>query len=70
MPSMAPDCYFPTDHNPYLLTSIQYLATGITADLQWNSANTIRLPSYPISNLRLEVKYHKNDMLQFKVSFI
>ncbi|KAK7820953.1 hypothetical protein U0070_026011, partial [Myodes glareolus] len=67
MPSMAPDCYFPTDHNPYLLTSIQYLATGITADLQRNPANTIRLPSNPISNLRLEVKYHKNDMLQFKI---
>ncbi|XP_041515159.1 sucrase-isomaltase, intestinal [Microtus oregoni] len=66
--SRAPDCYFPADHNPYLLTSTQYLSTGITADLQWNPANTrIRLPSNPIANLRLEVKYHKNEMLQFKI---
>lgn len=69
--SRAPDCYFPADHNPYLLTSTQYFSTGITADLQWNPANTrIRLPSNPIANLRVEVKYHKNEMLQFKVSFI
>ncbi|KAH0513128.1 Sucrase-isomaltase, intestinal [Microtus ochrogaster] len=66
--SRAPDCYFPADHNPYLVTSTQYLSTGITADLQWNPANTrIRLPSNPIANLRVEVKYHKNEMLQFKI---
>ncbi|KAM7331303.1 hypothetical protein ACRRTK_010492 [Alexandromys fortis] len=66
--SRAPDCYFPADHNPYLITSTQYLSTGITADLQWNPANTrIRLPSNPIANLRVEVKYHKNEMLQFKI---
>ncbi|XP_052587358.1 sucrase-isomaltase, intestinal [Peromyscus californicus insignis] len=66
--SGAPECYFPTDHNPYSLTSVQYLPTGITAELQWNPVNArINLPSNPISTLRVEVKYHKNDMLQFKI---
>ncbi|XP_028723035.1 sucrase-isomaltase, intestinal [Peromyscus leucopus] len=66
--SGAPECYFPTDHNPYSLTSVQYLSTGITAELQWNPVNArINLPSNPISTLRVEVKYHKNDMLQFKI---
>ncbi|KAL6037192.1 hypothetical protein STEG23_003002 [Scotinomys teguina] len=67
-PSGAPDCYFPENHNPYSLTSIQHLPMGMTAELQWNPANTIvNLPSNPISTLRVEVKYHKNDMLQFKI---
>ncbi|KAL1778054.1 sucrase-isomaltase, intestinal, partial [Sigmodon hispidus] len=67
-PSKAPDCYFPRDYNPYLLTSTQYLPTGITAELQLNPARAlINLPSNPISTLRVEVKYHKNDMLQFKI---
>ncbi|XP_051054776.1 sucrase-isomaltase, intestinal [Phodopus roborovskii] len=66
--SFAPECYFPKDHNPYLLTSTKYSPTGITAELQLNTANArVNLPSNPISNLRVEVKYHKNDMLQFKI---
>ncbi|XP_051012796.1 sucrase-isomaltase, intestinal [Acomys russatus] len=64
----APECYFPTEHNPYSLISTQYLSTGITAELKLNPANArITLPSNPISTLRVEVKYHKNDMLQFKI---
>lgn len=44
---------------------------GVTADLQLNTAKArINLPSEPISTLRVEVKYHKNDMLQFKVCLI
>ncbi|KAK2090614.1 hypothetical protein P7K49_031871 [Saguinus oedipus] len=40
----------------------------LSADLQLNPANTrIKLPSDPITTLRVEVKYHKNDMLQFKI---
>nr|XP_040126497.1 sucrase-isomaltase, intestinal [Ictidomys tridecemlineatus] len=66
--SSAPLCYFPKQYNPYVVTSTQYLPTGITADLQWNTRNAkIALPSVPISTLRVEVKYHKNDMLQFKI---
>ncbi|EPQ06457.1 Sucrase-isomaltase, intestinal [Myotis brandtii] len=54
--------------NPYLVTSTAYSPMGITADLQLNTANArIKRPSEPISTLRVEVKYHKNDMLQFKI---
>ncbi|XP_012510792.1 PREDICTED: sucrase-isomaltase, intestinal, partial [Propithecus coquereli] len=65
--SKAPNCYFPREDNPYLVKSTQYSSMGITADLQLNTANArIKLPSEPISTLRVEVKYHKNEMLQFK----
>ncbi|XP_058412401.1 sucrase-isomaltase, intestinal [Diceros bicornis minor] len=66
--SRAPDCYFPTEYNPYLVTSTQYSSMGVTADLQLNTARArINLPSEAISTLRVEVKYHKNEMLQFKI---
>lgn len=66
--SVAPYCYIPRDHNPYLVTSTQYLPTGITAELQWNPTRArVNLPSNPISTLRVEVKYHTNEMLQFKI---
>ncbi|XP_073088235.1 sucrase-isomaltase, intestinal [Manis javanica] len=66
--SQAPECYFPRQHNSYSVTSSQYSSMGITADLHLSTANArIKLPSEPISTLRVEVKYHKNDMLQFKI---
>ncbi|XP_062955067.1 sucrase-isomaltase, intestinal [Cynocephalus volans] len=66
--SRAPPCYFPSDYNSYLVKSTQYSSMGITADLEVNTANPrITLPSEPISTLRVEVIYHKNDMLQFKI---
>nr|ANF89437.1 truncated sucrase-isomaltase [Desmodus rotundus] len=66
--SKAPDCYFPRSDNSYLVTSTKYSSTGITADLQLNTANVQRKrPSEPILTLRVDVKYHKNDMLQFKI---
>ncbi|XP_058151204.1 sucrase-isomaltase, intestinal [Dasypus novemcinctus] len=64
----APACYFPRQDNPYLVSSTHYSSMGVTADLQFNTRNArIKLPSVPISTLRVEVKYHKNDMLQFKI---
>ncbi|XP_023562027.1 sucrase-isomaltase, intestinal [Octodon degus] len=64
----APVCYIPRQSDPYSVVSTQYLPTGITADLQLNPASArVTLPSDPISTLRVEVKYHKNDMLQFKI---
>uniref|UniRef100_A0A8C0TM78 Sucrase-isomaltase n=1 Tax=Canis lupus familiaris TaxID=9615 RepID=A0A8C0TM78_CANLF len=66
--SKAPECYFPRQSNPYLVRSTQYSSMGITTDLQLNPTSArIKLPSEPISTLRVEVKYHKNDMLQFKI---
>ncbi|XP_019573698.2 sucrase-isomaltase, intestinal [Rhinolophus sinicus] len=66
--SKAPECYFPRHDNSYLVQSTQYSPIGVTADLQLNTANLrIKRLSTPISTLRVEVKYHKNDMLQFKI---
>ncbi|CAD7690944.1 unnamed protein product [Nyctereutes procyonoides] len=66
--SKAPECYFPRQSNPYLVRATQYSSMGITTDLQLNPTSArIKLPSEPISTLRVEVKYHKNDMLQFKI---
>uniref|UniRef100_H0WFL7 Sucrase-isomaltase n=1 Tax=Otolemur garnettii TaxID=30611 RepID=H0WFL7_OTOGA len=66
--SKEPECYFPRQDNPYLVKSMHYSSTGITADLELNAANArIKLPSEPISTLRVEVKYHKDEMLQFKI---
>ncbi|KAG8511483.1 Sucrase-isomaltase, intestinal, partial [Galemys pyrenaicus] len=64
----APACYFPSEVNSYLVSSTHYSSMGVTADLKLNTRNArIKLPSEPISTLRVEVKYHKNDMLQFKI---
>ncbi|KAB1283121.1 Sucrase-isomaltase; intestinal [Camelus dromedarius] len=66
--SKAPECYFPKEDNSYLVHSTQYSSVGITADLQLNTVNArTKLPSDPIPALRVEVKYHKDDMLQFKI---
>ncbi|XP_074048617.1 sucrase-isomaltase, intestinal [Macrotis lagotis] len=61
----APKCYYPRDDGSYQVSSVQYTSTGITADLRMTS----KIAAYPnaISNLRLEVIYHKNEMLQFKI---
>ncbi|XP_072477631.1 sucrase-isomaltase, intestinal [Notamacropus eugenii] len=66
--SSAPRCYYPSDDGSYDVSSITYTPSGITADLQLISSKA-RLSPYPnpISHLRLEVKYHKNEMLQFKI---
>ncbi|KAM4889329.1 sucrase-isomaltase, intestinal [Thomomys bottae] len=64
----APECYFPKEDNSYSVSSLQYLPTGITANLRLSTSKArITLPSEPITDLQLEVKYHKNDMLQFKI---
>ncbi|ELK15857.1 Sucrase-isomaltase, intestinal [Pteropus alecto] len=66
--SKAPECYFPKQDNSYLVRSTQYSSMGVTADLQLTTTNMrTNLPSVPISTLRVEVKYHKNEMLQFKI---
>ncbi|TKC46653.1 hypothetical protein EI555_004921 [Monodon monoceros] len=66
--SKAPECYFPKEDNSYLVQSTHYSSVGITADLQLNTVKArIKLPSDPIPTLHVEVKYHKDDMLQFKI---
>ncbi|KAM9274801.1 sucrase-isomaltase, intestinal [Cariama cristata] len=63
-----PPCYY-RFHNAYSVDQIKYTSSGLTADLTLNSAKTSTNESFttPISTLRLEVKYHLNNMLQFKI---
>ncbi|NXY61920.1 MGA protein, partial [Callaeas wilsoni] len=67
--SNAPSCYY-NSNNPYSVESINYSSTGIVATLGLDSAKVRadQAATTPISTLRLEVKYHRNDMLQFKIS--
>ncbi|NXD73316.1 MGA protein, partial [Eolophus roseicapillus] len=63
-----PSCYYSSD-NPYSVGQVEYTSSGLAANLILNSANTKANEDYttPISTLRLEVKYHLNHMLQFKI---
>lgn len=63
----APTCYYPGSHG-YSAGQIQLTTHGLTVDLH----NPAPIPRYgslslPINTLRLDVIYHKNDMLQFKI---
>ncbi|KAK2538509.1 maltase-glucoamylase [Columba guinea] len=63
-----PPCYYSSD-NAYSIENVEYTSSGLTANLTLNSANTRANEEFitPISTLRLEVKYHLNNMLQFKI---
>ncbi|XP_008581186.1 PREDICTED: maltase-glucoamylase, intestinal [Galeopterus variegatus] len=64
--SGAPFCYFVTDL--YDVSDVQYSSHGATADISLKSSNSANtLPSTPVNPLRLQVTYHKNEMLQFKI---
>ncbi|XP_029818190.1 sucrase-isomaltase, intestinal [Manacus vitellinus] len=64
----VPSCYFSSD-TPYYLENVQYSSTGVVADLTLNSASIRANESLttPISTLRVEVVYHLDNMLQFKI---
>ncbi|NXF02875.1 MGA protein, partial [Smithornis capensis] len=64
----VPPCYY-SSANPYSLKNIQSSSTGIVADLSLDSARirANEAATTPISTLRLEVTYHLNNMLQFKI---
>ncbi|KAJ6660960.1 hypothetical protein lerEdw1_016980 [Lerista edwardsae] len=61
----VPHCYYPPSVG-YTVSQIQYTPSGLTADLG-GSPRRPRLNPTPIDTLRLEVKYHENHMLQFKI---
>ncbi|XP_051856089.1 maltase-glucoamylase [Antechinus flavipes] len=62
----VPSCYI--TNFLYSVSNIQSNPMGITADIFLNSAlYASNLPSTPVNPLRLDVTYHKNDMLQFKI---
>ncbi|NXN37216.1 MGA protein, partial [Rhinoptilus africanus] len=64
----VPPCYYSSD-NAYSVDKVEYTSSGLTANLTLNSAQTRANENFttPISTLRLEVKYHLNNMLQFKI---
>uniref|UniRef100_A0A8D2KQH1 alpha-glucosidase n=1 Tax=Varanus komodoensis TaxID=61221 RepID=A0A8D2KQH1_VARKO len=67
-PSGVPYCYYPSDYG-YNVDQIQYTPSGLMADLgrSKKSVKSATLSLEPINTLRLEVKYHENNMLQFKI---
>ncbi|XP_053315016.1 sucrase-isomaltase, intestinal [Spea bombifrons] len=64
----VPYCYYPSDYG-YLVSNFQTSDTGMIVDINNNQQV---LPRYgtrstPIDQLRVEIKYHENHMLQFKI---
>ncbi|KAI6063234.1 Maltase-glucoamylase, intestinal-like protein [Aix galericulata] len=64
----SPSCYYNSD-NAYSVDGVEYSSSGLVANLTLNSTNARANEMYtePIGTLRLEVKYHSNHMLQFKI---
>uniref|UniRef100_A0A8C5TYL5 alpha-glucosidase n=1 Tax=Malurus cyaneus samueli TaxID=2593467 RepID=A0A8C5TYL5_9PASS len=67
--SRAPACYY-SSSNPYSIANVNYSSDGIVATLGLDSSRVRATNNHtaPISTLRLEVIYHLNNMLQFKIS--
>ncbi|XP_069474583.1 sucrase-isomaltase, intestinal [Ambystoma mexicanum] len=65
--SKAPYCYYYSNHG-YAVSNIQNTPLGVTADLN-NPVNVSRYgaSSPSINTLRLEVKFHDDNLLQFKI---
>ncbi|XP_066118577.1 maltase-glucoamylase isoform X2 [Saccopteryx bilineata] len=62
----VPACYFISEL--YSVSDDQYHSHGATAAISLKSPlHANAFPSTPVSSLRLDVTYHKNDMLQFKI---
>ncbi|XP_017355270.2 maltase-glucoamylase, intestinal, partial [Cebus imitator] len=64
--SGVPFCYFVNDL--YSVNDVQYNSHGATADISLKSSvYATAFPSTPVNSLHLDVTYHKNDILQFKI---
>uniref|UniRef100_A0A671YCK1 alpha-glucosidase n=1 Tax=Sparus aurata TaxID=8175 RepID=A0A671YCK1_SPAAU len=68
MDDSVPWCYFPTDYG-YSVSNSQQTLSGMTVDINRNMRyrSSNRPGSPDINNLRVEIIYHKSDMLQFKI---
>ncbi|XP_036974620.1 maltase-glucoamylase, intestinal [Acanthopagrus latus] len=64
----VPWCYFPTDYG-YTVSNSQETLSGMRVDISRNMRyrSSNRPGSPDINNLRVEIIYHKSDMLQFKI---
>ncbi|NXN70413.1 MGA protein, partial [Himantopus himantopus] len=67
--SGVPYCYYSSTDNAYSVTDVKYTSSGVTANLTLNKNNlrAYKKSTLPISSLRLEVIYHHNHLLQFKI---
>ncbi|XP_006506111.1 maltase-glucoamylase isoform X5 [Mus musculus] len=62
----VPTCYFA--HELYSVSNVQYDSHGATADISLKASTySNAFPSTPVNKLKLQVTYHKNEMLQFKI---
>ncbi|NXN96345.1 MGA protein, partial [Rhinopomastus cyanomelas] len=66
----VPYCHYNTSDNGYSVTGIGYSALGVTANLAFHGSNFqgFGKSTAPIDTLRLEVKYHSDHLLQFKIA--
>uniref|UniRef100_A0A8C5Q0B1 alpha-glucosidase n=1 Tax=Leptobrachium leishanense TaxID=445787 RepID=A0A8C5Q0B1_9ANUR len=64
----VPWCYYPSNHG-YTVSNVQATDTGIVVDINKGAMVTARFGerSTPIDHVRVEVTYHENHMLQFKI---
>ncbi|KFP40418.1 Maltase-glucoamylase, intestinal, partial [Chlamydotis macqueenii] len=65
----VPYCHYASPDNFYSASAVRYTSTGVTADLACNKSNleVYEKAAAPIGTLRLEVKYHSDHLLQFKI---
>ncbi|XP_068026417.1 LOW QUALITY PROTEIN: maltase-glucoamylase-like [Melanerpes formicivorus] len=68
-PAGGPYCYYLTADNGYSVTDVSYTNSGLRANLTFNRSvrKAFERSTAPISTLALEVTYHNNHMLQFKI---
>ncbi|XP_074023543.1 maltase-glucoamylase-like [Numenius arquata] len=67
----VPYCYYNGSHNAYSVADVTYTPQGVTATLTLRSPRSppesTPKSTTPIDTLRLEVKYHTDHLLQFKI---
>ncbi|TMS07815.1 Maltase-glucoamylase, intestinal [Larimichthys crocea] len=64
----VPWCFYPEDYG-YIVTTATNTSSGMTVDISQNKKyRNIGRPGSPdIDKLRVEIRYHSRDMLQFKI---
>ncbi|KAF3848025.1 hypothetical protein F7725_021053 [Dissostichus mawsoni] len=64
----APWCFYPKDYGYNMTTSVE-TDSGMTFDISRNNKyrSNVRPGSPDINTLRVDIRYHKSDMLQFKI---
>ncbi|KAG8002120.1 Maltase-glucoamylase, partial [Nibea albiflora] len=64
----VPWCFYPEDYG-YITTATTNTSSGMTVDISQNKKyrNSGRAGSPDIDKLRVEIRYHSSDMLQFKI---